>query len=745
MKTTRNQSVLLSIVTTLLLGVSTIHAQNAVFTYQGRVSDSGTNFDGTGQFKFALVTSTNAANQATAVAHAPSGGFITLIDVVYGGSGYLTAPVVTISGGGGSGATATAKINGSGVVTNIAVNSPGSGYTSTPTVTVAPPSAQVTYTTYWSNDGTSDNGSEPTAAVNVGVNDGVFTVALGDTNLPNMTPISTSLFSQPNLRLRIWFNDGVNGFAALSPVQNLTPSPYALFANSASNAMAASTATTASTASAVGANAVNSVALQNNAVTASKIASGQVVKSLNGLQDTVTLSAGNNVTITPSGQTLTIAAAGSGWSLTGNSGTTPGVNFIGTSDNEPMEFHVNGSRALRIEPNSSGAPNVIGGSAGNWVAPGTVGATISGGGADNFSGNVSSNSIAGNFGTIGGGWQNLIQAGAYESTIGGGQLNTLEAYYCTIGGGYGNGVAGEGNASTIAGGYGNTNASTYATIGGGNGNSIKSNASDATIAGGSNNSIQQNGAHAAIGGGINNSIQSANGAVVAGGGGNVIHSSAENSTISGGGANSINSSSAYSTIPGGYNNTVGASYSLAAGKYANAANTSSFVWGDGNGGTTSTADQQFMVRCTGGAIFYTASGTSAGAQLYPNATAWSVVSDRNAKKDIRAVNYEDVLHKLARVPVEQWHYKWECKGETLNIGPMAQDFKAAFYPGRDDKSISTLEFDGVELAAIKGLNQKVDQEIKAKDAQIEQLQHTVAQLREMVNKLVARQKTMQQP
>ena len=39
--------------------------------------------------------------------------------------------------------------------------------------------------------------------------------------------------------------------------------------------------------------------------------------------------------------------------------------------------------------------------------------------------------------------------------------------------------------------------------------------------------------------------------------------------------------------------------------------------------------------------------------------------------------------------------------DVPNIGPMAQDFKAAFYPGRDDKGISTLEFDGVELAAIR--------------------------------------------
>jgi uncharacterized coiled-coil protein SlyX len=48
---------------------------------------------------------------------------------------------------------------------------------------------------------------------------------------------------------------------------------------------------------------------------------------------------------------------------------------------------------------------------------------------------------------------------------------------------------------------------------------------------------------------------------------------------------------------------------------------------------------------------------------------------------------------------------------------MAQDFKKAFYPGRDDRGISTLEFDGVELAAIQGLNQKLNE----KDAQIQTL------------------------
>ena len=102
-------------------------------------------------------------------------------------------------------------------------------------MTIAPPLPDISYVTYWSNDGTSENGSEPSASVSVAVNNGLFTVVLGDTTQPNMSAINAGLFNQPNLQLRIWFNDGVNGFAALSPVQTLTPSPYAILANTASN------------------------------------------------------------------------------------------------------------------------------------------------------------------------------------------------------------------------------------------------------------------------------------------------------------------------------------------------------------------------------------------------------------------------------------------------------------------------------------------------------------------------------
>ncbi len=73
--------------------------------------------------------------------------------------------------------------------------------------------------------------------VDLTVNDGLFTVVLGDTSQPNMSAIPAALFLETNLQLRIWFNDGVDGFAALNPPQNLTAAPYAGMANYADSVL----------------------------------------------------------------------------------------------------------------------------------------------------------------------------------------------------------------------------------------------------------------------------------------------------------------------------------------------------------------------------------------------------------------------------------------------------------------------------------------------------------------------------
>ena len=112
----------------------------------------------------------------------------------------------------------------------------------------------------------------------------------------------------------------------------------------------------------------------------------------------------------------------------------------------------------------------------------------------------------------------------------------------------------------------------------------------------------------------------------------------------------------------------------------------------------------------------------------------SQTSDRNAKADCAAINPRTVLAKVAALPISEWVYKTDAGAR--HIGPMAQDFHAAFgLNGSDDKHITTVDEGGVALAAIQGLNQKLEGQLKKKDAEIEQLQQSVAELKQMISQM----------
>ena len=90
--------------------------------------------------------------------------------------------------------------------------------------------------TYWSNDGTSVNGSEPTAHVSVQVNGGLYSILLGNTAITGMSALDVSVFrTHSDIKLRVWFNDGKNGFQQLSPDRPFSSVPYALSAGSLSS------------------------------------------------------------------------------------------------------------------------------------------------------------------------------------------------------------------------------------------------------------------------------------------------------------------------------------------------------------------------------------------------------------------------------------------------------------------------------------------------------------------------------
>ncbi len=80
-------------------------------------------------------------------------------------------------------------------------------------------------TTYWSNDGTPLG--QPAVAVPLSVTKGLYSVLLGNTNLPGMTAVPPSAFTSGDVHLRVWFNDGLNGFQQFVPDQRVVTPAYA--------------------------------------------------------------------------------------------------------------------------------------------------------------------------------------------------------------------------------------------------------------------------------------------------------------------------------------------------------------------------------------------------------------------------------------------------------------------------------------------------------------------------------------
>ncbi len=270
--------IVFTICAALVLSVFSLRAQvPQMISYQGRVLTNGTAFSGTGLFKFALVNGgvTNIGAQATATANV-IGGVIASFNVINQGSNYVTTPLVTITDSTGSGAQGVAVVSG-GKVTGILVQQGGSGYSASPVVTVAPPPTQV-FTTYWSNDGTSAFGVEPTGAIPLTVNGGLLMVLLGNTSLTNMLPVPPSVFTNAYVQLRIWFNDGIHGFAQLGPDQRIVSVGYAMIANTVPDASitSAKLAPGAVTGSSLGSNVVTSINIVSNAVGTLQITNGAI-------------------------------------------------------------------------------------------------------------------------------------------------------------------------------------------------------------------------------------------------------------------------------------------------------------------------------------------------------------------------------------------------------------------------------------------------------------------------------------
>ncbi|MBN2505934.1 MAG: hypothetical protein JXQ71_04500 [Verrucomicrobia bacterium] len=384
-------------------GLSAAQVPHAL-NYQGRIQVGTTNFEGAGQFKFALVgLRPNAGRQAAAHAQIfnPGGVLFNLV-IDDGGAGYVTPPRVTFVDSTGQGARVEAIVSG-GAVVNFSYLNLGSNYSSGVTVVIDPPPAFLE-DTCWSNDGTSTGGREPASFVSVQVTRGIYAVLLGDTTLSNMTAIGPGVLTHAHTVLRVWFNDGTSGFQQLAPDQPLGASPFALLADRVADG--------AVTAAQIAPEAVTAGAIASNAVGTAQVVDGSLTDA--DLSATAAIDAGK----------------------------------IGRGDLQATRLRVGTNHTL-----TAGAvlATIAGGQEHVVTA---VHAAIGGGKA---------NTVAGSYGTVAGGFRNSV-SNSY-ATVTGGNNNTAHALYATVAGGHLNRASGPG--TTVGGGDLNAASVDYATVPGG--------------------------------------------------------------------------------------------------------------------------------------------------------------------------------------------------------------------------------------------------------------------------------------
>jgi hypothetical protein len=462
------------------------------------------------------------------------------------------------------------------------------------------------------------------------------------------------------------------------------------------------------------------------------------------------------------------------WSRTGNAGTDANVSFVGTIDSAPLSFRVFNQQVLRLESQLTGT-RIIGGRGHSLDSGSTNSAILSG-------------------------RENSIAAAAHESVIAGGVDNVLgrDQRSAFIGGGTRNQILQDNQHAVIVGGRDNrigTNVVISLVVGGGE-NRIGNNVDGGLMVGGFRNDIL----------GSDNPNRREIAPILIGGSDNEIGRESNWAMILGGDNNRIGTNCASAITVGGTNNLVAdnCGLSFAAGRRCRINHVGAFMWADSqNASFTSAGVNTFNVRAEGGVHWnedtsqffgsstrqmlnlwgdrygigvqssthysrtdpngsfswfrggvHSNSANSPGAGgvemmrlnsggLRVNGTLVST-SDRNAKENFTAVDPASVLNRVVALPISEWNYKQDP--ESRHLGPMAQDFHAAFGVGPDDKHIATVDADGVALAAIQGLNRKVEEQarsLKAREERIARLESDLAELKNLVRGLVNARKEVQ--
>lgn len=172
-----------------------------------------------------------------------------------------------------------------------------------------------------------------------------------------------------------------------------------------------------------------------------------------------------------------------------------------------------------------------------------------------------------------------------------------------------------------------------------------------------------------------------------------------------------NTSSGFASFAIGDSCIANSAYGFAMGKFVSTnGNSGAFVLGDNNSTNrliASTANS-FNSRFSGGYNLYSNASMTAGVVLSAGGGSWSSVSDKNKKENFKQINYDSILAGLLTVPVLEWNYISQSDS-IRHIGPMAQDFYSVFKIGESDTTITEVDINGINFAAIKALYERIIQ------------------------------------
>jgi len=684
-------------------------------SYQGRIQSGATPFTGNGHFKFAIVsTGTNTSRQAAAFATV-NNGFLTVITVTSSGGHYDSPPTVTITDPTGSGATVTANLGNRGGVVSVTVNNAGHNY-SNPTVTIAPPPPAYAYATYWSNDGTSIGGSQPIDEVLVPVQQGLFMLALGDTNLANMQPITPMVFQNPNTFLRIWVSDGTIGLVPLTPDQPLASTAYAMVAGqvlgSVQSPIGEPLVFKAGGTEAMRIDAAGNLGLGVTTPAARLDLAGDVnLRSTNGYSEGF-----ESFFFPPSGWS---SAGNAAWVHT-TSTAAEGATSVASGailDNQSSSFQ------LVISLPTPGLLTF------DWKVSSEFNfdfltLCINGNCVEQISGNVDWTEITV---PVGAGLQTLVWRYSKDRSVtGGADTGWIDNIRISQGGS----LVAEGDIRAPKGIFSqNVSVGTSSAI---------------TTPG---TALDVNGAI-----GVYQGAKTLNAGMATEVGADLI-----NFGLNDGPFNRFGGSYT-GTSQGGFlrvDSRAGTLFTFngrPAGSTADTAQLGSisaegtvrFEIGPGEkfslGGNGDFEIDAFGV--IGGRFVVLNNGNVGIGNAAPssklqvvnatcNGTTWANASDRNLKEHFAKVNAAEILDRVLGLSVTEWNYK-DAPNER-HVGPVAQDFHAAFGLGSSDKHITTVDADGVALAAIQGLNQKLEAELRAKSETIKQLEERLNRLEKLVD------------